>query len=140
MISGFETGHWYRCIKKERQRGWNDSGKMDIVLDGKPRMCIDGIGIGANFADCSRGNGRWTWGLDEFEEVDMPKKDRVLDRLKRNLKQLPGFEFTGEQKSFLTGTVFIFKDVNSQKKYRVTADRYFGDLEIKENLVDGTFC
>lgn len=71
----FEVGHWYKCIAKTRPFYFNNEGRMDFVLDGKPhqytRECVNnGIqGIGGFDKDQKT----WVWNFEDFIEVQAPK-------------------------------------------------------------------
>lgn len=83
MIEKFEVGKWYKCTKTTRQKGWNSDGRMDAVLDGKPHLCTH---VNKHFlyeagfdvtSTNTQDNIKWTWKLDEFEEVpDSNTSDR----------------------------------------------------------------
>ena len=72
MVKRFKAGKYYKCILTGRPDDWNRDGKMDAMLDGKPRRCVQAIDDGyktfmrAAFEGIS---GVWAWGFDEFEEV-----------------------------------------------------------------------
>ena len=67
MIKEFVEGKYYVCILKRRGNSWNGEGKMDMVLDGKPRKCIVGNGNLAVFEGMTDGY-LWAWGSEEFVE------------------------------------------------------------------------
>lgn len=75
-VTEFKTGHWYRWTGPKERPGWfNDEGKMDAILDGAPRKCINGNGICATFKGVERTfSDTWNWksGMRHFEEVLNP--------------------------------------------------------------------
>jgi hypothetical protein len=71
MVERFEVGKYYRCIVKERRVSWSDAGKMDFVLDGKPRKCLRIYGGATQFEGHSEA---WFWCNNEFEEVAWKRK------------------------------------------------------------------
>jgi hypothetical protein len=76
MITGFESGMWYRYLGKEREEGWNNIGKMDFCLDNKPHQCNKGDGWNASFFDSLEPNCDWFWTLNLWEEAEPPESPR----------------------------------------------------------------
>lgn len=83
MVKKFVVGKKYYYSGKERRGGWNYNGKMDIVLDGKPRKCIAVAEPGyALFEGMKNGyniNGTWCWFGDlhywhEYKPLKKPVK------------------------------------------------------------------
>lgn len=72
----FQQGHWYRCLHKSRPSIWNDKGKMDFMLDGRPRKYIR-AGFKQQFealpGDKIDPADDWIW-YGDFEEVPDPEK------------------------------------------------------------------
>ncbi len=71
----FEACKWYVCHLSKRPSTWNDDGKMDGLLDGKPHKCIMGNETYAEFKDIPfRGDAGWDFHstIDSFEEVPAP--------------------------------------------------------------------
>jgi len=68
-----ESGKTYKWTGgTERPTDWNDKGRMDAMLDGKPRKYTsDGSGPRGNFEGIApSAHGGWTWFGDHFEEVE----------------------------------------------------------------------
>jgi len=77
MIDKFIAGRYYRCTAKYRQQNWNPSGKMDAVLDGKPRQVLRTIFYtSASFIDTGGVDKLWTWELPLWTE-QLP--DMIID-------------------------------------------------------------
>ena len=82
MITRFEVGKSYRWIGENRPpeencTPWNQGGKMNILLDGKPHKVTrkDSNDFSASFEDCEYfedgDNGWWFDGcMQFFEEVE----------------------------------------------------------------------
>ena len=74
-ITAFKSGKWYKWVGPyERQPSWNDRGKMDFILDGKPHRCREGAENWASFYDSPDPNFRWSWDSDiaNFRKVPAP--------------------------------------------------------------------
>ena len=84
MIEKFEVGKWYRYTGRERRAQWNHEGRMDYVLDGKPRKCVAvppwQMPRNAAFED-DKTKHCWSWhsGFELWEEVSLRiKLDTIL--------------------------------------------------------------
>jgi hypothetical protein len=74
-IKEFEEGKWYVCHAVNRPSSWNEDGKMDGLLDGKPHKCIMGCKHKAEFENMPlHGDGGWNFysTMYYFEEVPAP--------------------------------------------------------------------
>jgi hypothetical protein len=76
-IKEFEEGKWYVCHAVNRPSSWNEDGKMDGLLDGKPHKCIMGRKHKAEFEDIPRDGNGWNFysTMYYFEEVPAPEVD-----------------------------------------------------------------
>ena len=76
-IKEFEKGKWYVCHAVNRPSSWNEDGKMDGLLDGKPHKCIMGRKHKAEFEDIPRDGNGWNFysTIGYFEEVLAPEVD-----------------------------------------------------------------
>ncbi|MFW9873499.1 MAG: hypothetical protein ACFFG0_10380 [Candidatus Thorarchaeota archaeon] len=78
MVEKFESGKIYRFNGKSRPNSqmlgaeWNEDGKMDFCLDGKPHKCNEGNNEYASFFDSTDPTTRWCWskGLELWKEVN----------------------------------------------------------------------
>jgi len=89
MIDRFEEGKKYRYRSKVRGQYWSSIGEMDFVLDGKPRVCIDGAS-----SDCADlgDNHYWVWGdLSMWEEVIDTKQLKRGDYVRTPLGEIEIF-------------------------------------------------
>jgi hypothetical protein len=78
MATELITGKWYRWTgPKTRIYGWNGSGEMDFMLDGKPHVCSYGFGEYGKFQDSPDPGFEWQWiGIKYMEEVKQDSKRR----------------------------------------------------------------
>jgi hypothetical protein len=75
-ITAFKSGCWYVYEgPAERQAGWDSSGSMDFVLDGKPHRVKRGENGMASFYDYCRPDVVWSWrsSMQYFREVPPPE-------------------------------------------------------------------
>ena len=77
-MDNFEQGKYYSCIRAIRPSGWNPAGKMDIMLDGKPRKAtkvfVKRKGVaevhfeGIKGYEGGNSYGEWEWKVKDFKE------------------------------------------------------------------------
>ena len=73
-----ESGKWYMWTGSTgstlRPIGWNSSGYMDFMLDGKPHRCRSGSGHDGAFDDSPHPDREWSWrsGFEYIKEVSDP--------------------------------------------------------------------
>ncbi len=96
MVHEFKTGKWYRFTGDGRGELWNRDGHMDFVLNGRPRLCLNGNNHEAQFAGDKSGR-LWSWraSTDHFEECDEPFAYRLGNRLETVHVDLPDGEPEG---------------------------------------------
>ena len=77
----FEVDKWYIYTGTERPGGWNNGGKMDVVLDHKPVKCIKSAGYNASFDKCKRDTDTWIWisGFDNWIEIKDPNENQSIE-------------------------------------------------------------
>jgi len=108
MIKEFVSGKWYRYIgpgkgKEEDTIVWNENGKMDFLLDGKPHQCKEGSSSLASFFDSPDPDWKWAFGrsLNYFEEVEMNDEMVQIEKLEKELARLREIVETKKEKKIV---------------------------------------
>ena len=121
MIKEFVSGKWYRYIgpgKETDDISWNENGKVDFLLDGKPHQCNHGAEHCASFFDSPNPNKVWEFrrGLNYFKEVEMNDEMAQIEKLEKELARLKGIVETKKEKKIIYDRYNLYVGIDRENE------------------------